>query len=192
MKFIISLENIVNTDKINPVASADLLLHPVRLRIVQCLLGNRPRTTSQLREDLPDVAPATLYRHVATLLEAELLEVVDERRVRGAVERTYRLRDPLPGVGAEEAATMSAEEHRQAFMTFVAGLLGDFDRYLDGGDVDLARDLVGYRQSVLNLSDAEMQEFLADLLAVIRPRLEYGPSPERVRRMFTTVVMPRR
>ena len=87
---------------------------------------------------------------------------------------------------------MSVEEHRQAFMTFVAGLLGDFDRYLDGGDVDLARDLVGYRQSALNLSDAEMQEFLADLLEVIRPRLEYGPSPERVRRMFTTVVMPRR
>ena len=172
------------------MTSADLLLHPVRLRIVQCLLGDRPRTTSQLREDLPDVAPATLYRHVATLLDAELLEVVDERRVRGAVERTYRLRDPAPGVGAEEAATMSTEEHRQAFMTFVAGLLGDFDRYLDGGDVDLARDVVGYRQAALHLSDPEMQEFLADLVAVIRPRLEYRPSPERVRRIFTTVVMP--
>ncbi|HLN77360.1 MAG TPA: hypothetical protein VK204_09975 [Nocardioidaceae bacterium] len=83
---------------------------------------------------------------------------------------------------------MSAEEHRQAFMTFVAGRLGGFDRYLDGGDVDLARDLVGYRQSALNLSDPEMQEFLADLLAVVRPRLEPGSSPERVRPMFTTVM----
>lgn len=174
------------------MTSADLLLHPVRLRIVQCLLGDRPRTTSQLREDLPDVAPATLYRQVATLLDADLLEVVEEHRVRGAVERTYRLRDPAPGVGAEEAATMDTEEHRQAFLTFVAGLLGDFDRYLDGGDVDLARDLVGYRQAALYLSDTEMQQFLADLVAVIRPRTEHRPSPERVRRMFTTVVMPGR
>lgn len=172
------------------MASADLLLHPVRLRIVQCLLGNRPRTTGQLREDLPDVAPATLYRHVATLLDAGLLEVVEERRVRGAVERTYRLHDPAPGIGAEEAATMSTEEHRQAFTAFTAGLLGDFDRYLDGGEVDLARDLVGYRQAALYLSDDEMQQFLDDLVAVIRARLAHEPSPERTRRMFTTVVMP--
>ncbi len=184
------LDIVVKNDKIGRVASADLLLHPVRLRIVQCLLGDRHRTTGQLREDLPDVAPATLYRHVATLLDAGLLEVLEERRVRGAVERTYRLRDPAPGVGADEAATMTTEEHRQAFTTFVAGLLGDFDRYLDRGHVDLARDLVGYRQAALHLTDSEMREFLADLAAVVRPRLEHRPTPERVRRMFTTVVMP--
>jgi DNA-binding transcriptional ArsR family regulator len=148
--------------------SADLLLHPVRLRIVQCLLGDRPRTTSQLRDDLPDVAPATLYRHVATLHDAGLLEVVDERRVRGATERTYRLRDPVPAVGAEEAATMSVEEHRQAFTAFVAGLLGDFDRYLDSG------------------------QLLDDLVGVVRPLLDNKPSARRTRRIFTTVLMPGR
>ena len=174
------------------MASADLLLHPVRLRVVQCLLGGRSRTTSQLREDLPDIAPATLYRHVATLLDAELIEVVDERRVRGAVERTYRLRDPAPTVGPEEAATMTAEQHRQAFTTFIAGLLGAFDRYLDGGDPDLGRDLVGYRQAALYLSDAEMRQFLEDLVAVISPRLANRPAAGRVRRLITTVVMPDR
>jgi DNA-binding transcriptional ArsR family regulator len=172
--------------------SADLLLHPVRLRIVQCLLGDRPRTTSQLRDDLPDVAPATLYRHVATLHDAGLLEVVDERRVRGATERTYRLRDPVPAVGAEEAATMSVEEHRQAFTAFVAGLLGDFDRYLDSGDVDLARDLVGYLQAALYLSDKEMRQLLDDLVGVVRPLLDNKPSARRTRRIFTTVLMPGR
>ena len=174
------------------MASADLLLHPVRLRIVQCLLGDRSRTTGELRADLPDVAPATLYRHVATLHAAGLLEVVDERRVRGATERTYRLRDPAPAVGPAEAATMSVDEHRQAFTAFVAGLLGDFDRYLDGRDVDLARDLVGYRQAALYLSDDEMRRFLDDLVAVVRPLLDNRPSERRTRRMFTTVLMPGR
>lgn len=172
------------------MATADTLLHPIRLRIVQCLLGGRARTTGQLREDLPDVAPATLYRQVATLLDADLLEVVEEHRVRGAVERTYRLREPEPHVDATEAADMTVEQHRQAFMTFVAGLLGDFDRYLDTDDVDLGRDLVGYRQAALHLSDAEMRELLQDLAAVIRPRTELPPAPNRVRRMLTTVVMP--
>jgi hypothetical protein len=35
------------------VSSADLLLHPVRLRILQALLGGRDLTTSQLGELLP-------------------------------------------------------------------------------------------------------------------------------------------
>jgi DNA-binding transcriptional ArsR family regulator len=170
--------------------SADLLLHPVRLRIVQSLLGDRSRTTSQLRDDLPDVAPATLYRHVATLHDAGLLDVVDERRVRGALERTYRLHDPAPSIGAGEAATMSVEEHRQAFRVFVAGLLRDFDEYLDAGDVDLARDLVGYRQAALYLTDDEMRELVEELGALVRSRLELEPSEERTRRMLTTIVMP--
>ncbi len=174
------------------MASAELLLHPVRLRIVQSLLGGRTRTTGQLREDLPDVAPATLYRHVATLLEADLIQVVDERRVRGAVERSYQLRDSAPSVGAEEAAGMTVEEHRQAFLTFVAGLLGAFDRYLGNGDVDLGRDLVGYRQAALNLTDEETRELMADLGAVLRARLDHPPAPGRVRRMLTTVLMPDR
>lgn len=172
------------------MATADLLLHPVRLRIVQCLLGGRTLTTAGLREEMPDVAPATLYRQVATLLEGDVLVVAEERKVRGAVERGYRLREPAPSVGAEEARAMSVEEHRRGFATFVAALLADFDRYLDRGDVDLARDLVGYRQAALYLTDAEMQELLADLRAVFAERLQHQPCPGRVRRLVSTIVVP--
>ena len=48
------------------MSSADLLLHPIRLRIIQTFLGDRQLTTSQLRLEIADVAPATLYRQVAT------------------------------------------------------------------------------------------------------------------------------
>ena len=73
------------------MSSADLLLHPIRLRIIQTFLGDRRLTTGQLRLEIADVAPATLYRQVATLAQAGVLTVVDERRVRGTVERTYAL-----------------------------------------------------------------------------------------------------
>ena len=43
------------------MASADLLLHPVRLRIVQAFLGDRALTTSDLAAELADVPPASLY-----------------------------------------------------------------------------------------------------------------------------------
>src|SRR5919199_2632716 len=142
------------------MTSAELLLHPVRLRILQAFLGDRQLTTGQLGELLPDVASATLYRQVATLAEAGVLEVTEERRVRGAAERTYRLRLEAAVVGPEEAAQLTPEQHRQAFTTFIAGLLGDFDHYLDRGDVDPGRDRVGYRQAALYLTDDELDDLI--------------------------------
>src|SRR5262249_24220554 len=71
----------------NRVTSADLLLHPVRLRILQTFLGDRTLTTSDLQAELPDVPPASLYRHVARLVGAGVLVVVDERRGPGAPPR---------------------------------------------------------------------------------------------------------
>lgn len=172
------------------MTSAGLLLHPVRLRIVQQFLGRGQLTTSALQQHLADVPSATLYRQVAALLDGDVLDVVDERRVRGAVERTYVLRSAAASVQSEEAAKMSEAEHRESFLTFVAGLLGDFDRYVERGDVDLARDLVGYHQRATNLSDEEMRDFIRDLRTVIEPRLHRAPSPERKRRLITTILMP--
>ena len=74
------------------MTSADLLFHPVRLRVVQAFLGERVLTTSQIAGELEDVPLGSLYRHVARLAGAGVLRVVSERRVRGAVERTCFLR----------------------------------------------------------------------------------------------------
>ena len=172
------------------MTSADLLLHPIRLRIVQAFLGDRALTTSELRSELPDVPAASLYRQVARLVSGGILQIVSERRVRGAVERTYVLRAAAASVGLDELATMTPDQHRQMFLAYVAGLVGDFDRYLDRGDVDLLRDGVSYRLAGLWLDDTEFAEFLQQLVAVIQPRLAGAPRPGRRRRILGTVLMP--
>lgn len=173
-----------------PVTSADLLLHPVRLRIVQAFLGDRALTTSELRTELGDVPAASLYRQVARLVDGGVLSVVSERRVRGALERTYILRTGAASIGLDELARMTPDQHRQAFLAYVAGLIGDFDRYLARGDVDLLRDGVTYRLAGLWLDEAEVTDMARQLLTVIQPRLANGPRPGRKRRIFGTVLLP--
>jgi hypothetical protein len=158
--------------------------------LIQAFLGTATLTTAQLRERLPDVPAATLYRQVATLVAGGLLEVVDERQVRGATERTYALRVENAALTPEDAAALPPDAHRRLFVTFVAGLLGDFDRYLAREDVDLGRDLVGYRQAGLNVTDDELVELLQDLGKVLAPRLALPEGPGRRRRIFSTVLMP--
>jgi hypothetical protein len=170
-------------------SSADLLLHPVRLRIVQAFLGDRALTTSGLAAELSDVPPASLYRHVARLVDAGVLQVVAERRVRGAVERTYVMRLAAASISPDEIAAMSAEDHRQAFLAFVAGLMADVDRYLRREDMDPLRDGVSYRLAGMWLDDAEYADMLSDLVRVLQPRLANPPRKGRRRRILATVLL---
>ncbi|MGC9668301.1 helix-turn-helix domain-containing protein [Planosporangium sp. 12N6] len=172
------------------MSSADLLLHPIRLRIVQAFLPDRELTIGQLGEQLPEVPTASLYRHVSTLVDGEALTVVTERKVRGTFERTYRLNLANVSVTGEDAASMDAEAHRRAFLTFVASLLADFDRYLARDDIDLVRDGVGYRQLVLNLSDAEFTALGAELRELLERYAALPAGPGRVRRLLSRIVMP--
>ncbi len=172
------------------MASADLLLHPVRLRIVEAFLGDRALTTTQLQAELQDIPAASMYRHVARLVDAGVLAVVAERRVRGALERTYVLRLTAAMIGLDELARMSKEDHRQAFLAFAAGLLGDFDRYLARADIDLLRDGVSYSTAGLWLDDAEFRQMLLDLARVLQPLIANPPKPGRKRRILTSVLLP--
>lgn len=169
--------------------TADVLLHPVRMRIWQAFLGDRALTTSELRAELPDVPPASLYRQIGVLVKSGVLAVAAERRVGGAVERTYMLRTAASTITDAELAAMTPEEHRATFVAYMAGLLGDFDRYLTRGDIDLRRDGVGYRIAGMWLDDAEFNELARDLVAILQPRLANAPKRGRTRRILATVFL---
>jgi hypothetical protein len=172
------------------MTSADLLLHPVRLRIVQAFLGDRALTTGALAAELADVPTTSLYRHVARLVDAGVLAVVAERRVRGAVERAYLLRPSAALVTPDQVAAMSPDDLRQAFMAFVAGLLADVDRYLARGDVDPVRDGASFRLAGLWLDDVEFAALLGDLLQILQPAAANPPRKGRKRRILATILLP--
>jgi DNA-binding transcriptional ArsR family regulator len=172
------------------VAGADLLLHPVRLRIVKAFLGDRALTTRQLAAELTDVPAGSIYRHVARLTEAGVLHVVAERPVRGIVERTYSLRLYAAQLQADEIAAMTLEDHANAFLAYVAGLVGDFDRYVATKPKDPGKDGAGYRVAAMWLTDAELADYARELAAISVPRLANAPGKDRRRRMLYTVMLP--
>lgn len=167
----------------------DLLLHPERLRVVQALT-KRPMTASQLMELLGDVAQATLYRHVNQLEAGGLIEVSEERQVRGGTERTFRVIESAISLTDQDLAGASAEDHFRYFGIFVATLLSDFGAYLEGGEPDYSSDGVGYQQTPLWLDDAELGELLEAMREIIEPRLDNEPGHGRRRRLMTTILMP--
>jgi hypothetical protein len=164
----------------------DLLRHPVRWRITQALNGRR-LTTGELREALADVPSTSLYRQVAVLVEAGVLTVVEEHRVRGAVERTYAL--DAGGADAEND-TVDPERLRAMFAVFTAGLAADLDRYLERPELDPLRDGMALRQTALLLTDEELATLLERLGEALAPFADNEPGPGRTRKVFSALLIP--
>ncbi|HEX2805391.1 MAG TPA: helix-turn-helix domain-containing protein [Kineosporiaceae bacterium] len=172
------------------VDALDLLLHPVRLRIVYALSGGHIRTTADLCASLPDVPKTTVYRHVGLLAEGGVLEVAGEQRVRGAVERHYRLRRDRAVIEPEAGASMSLDDHRHGFAAAMAALHAEFNAYLDRPDTDPFADLVGYHQGILWLSDEELTEMLGELRTLFAARAGNRAAPGRSPRLMSLIQFP--
>lgn len=158
---------------------AELLLHPVRLRIVHALSGGTTMTTAEIVARLDGVSQATVYRQVALLAEGGILEVEGEQRVRGFVERRYRLRPEKAMIDSSEA---TVDDHRRIFPLAMAVLLAEFEAYLGNPDADPARDQVGYRQHVVWMTDEERAQLIEGLREAILQ--VFGNEPENGRRPY--------
>lgn len=167
-----------------------MLAHPVRLRIVHAMRGGRLLTTAQLCERLPDTSKATVYRHVEILTAGGILEVAEEERVRGAVQRRYRLHQDRATVDRETAQSLTPDDHRRVFTAAMATLLAEFNAYLDRPEADLTRDAVGYRQHAIWLSDDEVLELIEGMRAAILPKLSNEATTERTQYLLSPILFP--
>jgi DNA-binding transcriptional ArsR family regulator len=123
-------------------------------------------TTAELCAYLPDLAKATIYRHVERLLSGGIIEVASERKVRGVIERRFRLAAGA-AVTLEDARGMSPADHRQAFAAAMAALLADFNAYLDREEAQPVADEVSYRQFVIWLTPDERSRLIAKLTRMV-------------------------
>ena len=168
------------------------------MRLIVALGLGVPMGAAQLQERVPDVPLATLYRHLNALQRGGIIAVADEpeprpageRRARGAVERRFTLRPGAASLGPADLADATPDDHVRWFASFVAGLLGAFGRYVAGGTPDLARDGVGYREIVLQLTDSELGSMAAALNVALMPFAANLPAEGRTARLFATILLP--
>lgn len=173
----------------NPSEKAALVIHPIRLRILQ-LLSREPLTIRKLDQLMPDVAKSSIYRHIRKLLDAGFIEIAETHPVKGTPENSYRLLQ-APHINVEDVQQMTKEDHLRLFSSYVAGLVQGFKSYLDSREtIDLMSDRVGYSEILFY---ADIEEFDA-LFMSIRDQLsqisQQTPQPGRRLRKLVLINHP--
>jgi DNA-binding transcriptional ArsR family regulator len=170
----------------------DLIIHPIRLRILTVMVG-KEMTTAQLAEALSDVPQATLYRHVKVLADGGVLEVVAKREAHGAVERTYRLTQERSRLSRNDMRDLTADDHVRYFNIFAATLVDAFSRYTHAAAfarTGVGADGASYQNVVVYLSDKEKVHLQKEFERLIGAVIGNPKSPTRKGYLLASVVIP--
>lgn len=171
-------------------SKADLILHPIRMRIIQAFIVGQKRTTQQLVKQLADVPQATMYRHLNKLLKAGILEVAEENKVRGTYEKVYFLARGGGDLSPEDLTEKSASYHMELFLKFAASLIGDFSAYVGQEHYHMQKDGISFRQFHSYLSDEEYSILLQEIREPLLRVANNEPAEGRRRRVISTIVIP--
>ena len=137
-----------------------LLSNPVRMQIMQYLQIHDEATTKQISEAITDVPAPTLYRHINTLLQEDVLFVKEERKVRGSLER-------LLAINVEIMSETTNSNLSDTAYQFLMTLYMKFQKYSCKDDIDPQRDRLSLRTCALTLTDNSFDNFMSEIAAVI-------------------------
>lgn len=172
------------------ISKAELLLHPIRIRIVTEVAG-RQITTRQLAAALPDIPQATLYRQVGALLEGGILEVVAEQRINGAVERTYAVKADGARLSNADVRGLTPEQHLAYFTVFANTLIADFAAYIRGADTEhLLEDGLSYNRATVDLTEAQAIEIKERVRELVLSYVSQPPAEGAKRFVLGSVIIP--
>lgn len=173
----------------HPSEKADLIIHPIRLRILQ-LLSRGPLTINQLDKLMPDVAKSSLYRHIRKLLDGGFIEIAETHAVKGTPENSYRLLQ-VPHITVEDVQQMTKGDHLHLFSSYVAGLVQGFKAYLDSREtLDLVSDRVGYSEILFYASTDELDALFMPIRDQLSKLSQQPPQPGRRLRKLVLINHP--
>jgi len=139
----------------------EIMLNPVRMRIIQELSTEQTITPNELCERISDVPRTTMYRHINILLDNNILSVISEKKVRGSLERTIALNI------SEISKHNNIENAAQNAFGFLMSNYAKFHKYFNEQNPDPGKDKIFLNNTVLMMSDTEFSQFIEELRQLI-------------------------
>ncbi|RSK26086.1 hypothetical protein EJF36_03905 [Bacillus sp. HMF5848] len=162
----------------------EILLNPVRMRIIQEMATQQTMTTNELCERISDVPRTTMYRHVNILIDNNILSVMSEKKIRGSLERTLALNI------SEISKHNTIENATQNAFGFLMSQYAKFHKYFNDQNPNPAKDKIFLNNTVLMMSDGEFDQFTEELRQLISKYYNYESTEGRKARDISIISAP--
>lgn len=161
----------------------EIILNPVRMRIIQELSTRESITANELCEKISDIPRTTMYRHIKMLVDSNIISVLSEKKIRGSLERTMALNI------SEITKHNTIENASENAFGFLMSNYGKFHRYFSSENPDPGKDKIFLNNTVLMMNDNEFDEFLIELKNLFL-KYSFEVSDERKARDISIISAP--
>ncbi len=136
------------------------LVDPRNSRILMDIMRGGRVTVKGLCESNPDVPRSTMYRILTRMERDGLVDVVEYRQKRGAVEKTYALRESVFQVSPEDQPK-SYSQLTDLFVIYCMNYASQFRAYAEEnpGPIDVP-DMMGFWTAPIYATDSEMMHLM--------------------------------
>lgn len=159
-----------------------IILHPIRMRIIQLVAQHRTATVAALADAMADIPRSTIYHHMGILCDNQVLKVVREQKIRGTYEKEY-------GLNYDKIAA-PAENPERAVSNMLLKLYADFTSYYASPNPDPVKDQLFLTVNTLMLSDDEFEGCREELFGIIQKYMNRPAGKNRRPRMLSLVSSP--
>lgn len=163
---------------------------PAKLRLIFDIQQLGLATTKTLLEKNPDIAQATLYRHLKNMIQDGIIGIASERKVRNVTEKTYELTVDLNNLAKDTLENNDADAYYLLFQQFVAGLSKEFHDYSKREEIDLIKDVSGFRAVPFYATGEETKEMIARINEIVAEYEQNEPAETRKLRTFARIITP--
>lgn len=148
---------------------ADVLMHPVRMNMVQVLFRHKDEglTPLEMVKILKDVPQATLYRHLQKLIDAHIIRVLKEKKVRAVSEKYYTINEDELTFDQIEWESHSTEDKLNYFAFYQILLKSRYEDYLNKTESKGDAAHATFSISELQLGDDTFHQFQNELRELI-------------------------
>ncbi|MFF5995617.1 helix-turn-helix domain-containing protein [Lysinibacillus sp. KU-BSD001] len=151
-------------------SKAEVLMHPVRMKILQALMQNKEGglSTLEMITVIKDVPQATLYRHIQILVDENIIHVIKERKVRSVTEKFYSLHEGAARLNDADWKGLSKEQKINYISNYQLVLLSQYQHYLQSlEDKAQDEDSATFSFIELTLTDEQFTYFHQELNGLV-------------------------
>lgn len=143
---------------------AEVLMHPVRMKILQALNKEEGLSTLEMITVIKDVPQATLYRHIQILVDENIIKIVKERKVRSVTEKYYALNEGAAKLSKEDWTQLTIKQKLNYVSYYQLALLSQYQNYLTSLDEkESTADFATFSFLDLSLTNDQFMNFENEL-----------------------------
>ena len=169
----------------------DLFKNQVRFKIALELIDvEEGLSILQLNKLLKEVSQATLYRHVNSMVEDDLLKVVGINRSGKVEEKLYALNTQAYKVSQEDWQSATYSERMRFITYYFMYIVQNYKNYHERSVEEQTQDQSTFSLVKLNLTDESFNDFQSELSSLME-KYYHAQEPEGgTERSVSLVIIP--